>query len=185
MNTGVLIDDMDAMQIGLQSLYGGTVSYTFSVASTWLDASIVNWTFDSPTLVPTFIYVTTEDFYYAISFQSQVITPTVCNDCQFIQLNQCGADDFRLDLGLPDGSYTAFYFDNTSQIVYEQGTYSDSAQGGLSMYQWNATVGMFNPYSFYTLTIHDNNGAPISWTVDGVEYSCATLTFKTTVNITD
>ena len=184
MNNNNLIDDMNMMQFGLQSFYGGTVSYTLSGAGTWLSNTIVNWTIVDPTSVPLFIYITTENYYYAMPFQAQA-EPVQCNSCQFIQLNQCGTDDFRLDLGLPDGNYTAYYTDNTSGVKYEQGTYSSQAQGGLSMYQWSATEGMFNPYSFYTLTIEDSNGDPVSWTIDGVEYTCATLTFKTTVNITD
>jgi hypothetical protein len=86
---------------------------------------------------------------------------------------------------LADGNYTSFFYDNTSQIVYEQGTYSNASLGGLYVYQWQATVGMFNQFSFYTMTIHDDTGSPITWTVDGAQYSCATLTFRTTVNVTD
>jgi len=55
----------------------------------------------------------------------------------------------------------------------------------IPMYQWFATAGVVNPYSFYTLTKHENNGDIVSWTMDGVEYTCATITFKTTVNIPD
>ena len=84
-----------------------------------------------------------------------------------------------------DGPYTAYYADNTSGVIWEQGTYSSTAQGGLSMYQWQATSGMFNEFSFYTLTIRDTNGDAVSWIVNGIEYNCATLTFKKTVNVTD
>ena len=111
--------------------------------------------------------------------------PTLCNTCQFIQLTQCGTDSFHLDLGLADGNYTAYYADNTSGVMWEQGTFSNQSQGGLYMYQWSATAGMFNQYSFYTLTIRDLAGNPVSWIVDNVEYTCATLTFKTSVNVTD
>jgi hypothetical protein len=100
-------------------------------------------------------------------------------------LFECGDDDFRLDLGLADGSYTAFYTDNTSGVIWEQGTNSNASAGGLSVYQWNATAGMFNQYSFYTMTLRDSNGDNVSWIVDGTEYTCATLTFKVTVNVTD
>ena len=182
MNNGSLVDDMDSMQIGLTSFYGGTVSYTLTGGGTWNSATVVTWTIVNPTFVPLFIYITTENYYYAMSFEAQA-EPVVCNSCQFIQLTQCGDDSFYLDLGLPDGSYTAYYTDNTSGVTYEQGTYS--GEGGLYMYQWSATEGMFNPYSFYTMTLEDSNGDPVSWTIDGVEYTCATLTFKTTVNITD
>ena len=182
MNNGSLVDDMDSMQIGLTSFYGGTVSYTLTGGGTWNSATVVTWTIVNPNFVPLFIYITTENYYYAMSFQAQA-EPVVCNSCQFIQLTQCGDDSFYLDLGLPDGSYTAYYTDNTSGVTYEQGTYS--GEGGLYMYQWFATAGMFNPYSFYTMTLEDSNGDPVSWTIDGVEYTCATLTFKTTVNITD
>ena len=190
LNPGTLTEVLDQYVTFIQS-GGGTMTYSYNGPGVWNGGTdtIVTITisnFSTPEMIPYYLVFQTEDYTYAVIWQtSQPVTPTLCNDCQFIQLNQCGTDDFRLDLGLPDGSYTAFYYDNTSQIVYEQGTYSSQAQGGLSMYQWNATVGMFNPYSFYTLTIHDNNGAPVSWTVDGVEYTCATLTFKTTVNITD
>ena len=182
MNNGSLVDDMDAMQFGLSSFYGGTVSYTLTGGGTWNSATTVTWTIVNPTYVPLFIYITTENYYYAMSFQAQA-EPVVCNSCQFIQLSQCGTDSFYLNLGLPDGNYTAYYTDNTSGVMWEQGTFS--GEGGLYMYQWNATEGMFNPYSFYTMTLEDNTGAPVSWTIDGVEYTCATLTFKTTVNITD
>lgn len=182
MNNGSLVDDMDSMQIGLTSFYGGTVSYTLTGGGTWNSATVVTWTIVNPNFVPLFIYITTENYYYAMSFEAQA-EPVVCNSCQFIQLTQCGDDSFYLDLGLPDGSYTAYYTDNTSGVTYEQGTYS--GEGGLYMYQWFATAGVFNPYSFYTMTLEDSNGDPVSWTIDGVEYTCATLTFKTTVNITD
>ena len=186
---GTLSQVLDQYATSIQG-GGGTMTYSYNGPGVWNGGTdtIVTITisnYATPEMIPYYLVFQTEDYTYAVLWQTSQAEPTVCNDCQFIQLNQCGADDFRLDLGLPDGNYTAFYFDNTSQIVYEQGTYSSQAQGGLSMYQWNATVGMFNPYSFYTLTIHDNNGAPVSWTIDGVEYTCATLTFKTTVNITD
>lgn len=184
MNNGSLVDDMDAMQFGLSSFYGGTVSYTLTGGGTWNSATTVTWTIVNPTYVPLFIYITTENYYYAMSFQAQA-EPVVCNSCQFIQLSQCGTDSFYLNLGLPDGSYTTYWADNTSGVMWEQGTYNSQAQGGLSVYQWNATAGMFNTYSLYTLTIRDNTGAPVSWIVDGVEYNCATVTFKTTVNVTD
>lgn len=182
MNNNVLSQDMDMMQIAFDSFFGGTSSYSFSGGTDWLQATTVTWTIVNPTFAPLFIYITTENFYYAMSFQAQA-EPTVCNSCQFIQLNQCGTDDFYLPLGLPDGNYTAYYTDNTSGVIWEQGTYS--AEGGLYMYQWFATAGMFNQYSFYTLTVRDGAGDIMSWTIDGIEYSCATITFKTTVNITD
>jgi len=185
MNNGSLTDDMDSMQFGLQSFYGGTVSYVFSGGSTWLDTTTVTWTIENPTFVPYFIYVTTENFYYPMQFEAATTASTICNTCQLIQLTQCGDDSFYLDLGLADGSYTAYYTDNTSGVVWEQGTYSSSESGGLAMYQWSATEGMFNPYSFYTLTLVDSDGDPVSWVVNDVEYTCATLTFKVTVNVTD
>jgi hypothetical protein len=184
MNNNALFDDMNMMQFGLTSFYGGTVTYSFSGGTDWLEPTTVTWTIVDPTEFPLFIYITTENYYYTMTFQAEVI-PVLCNTCQFIQLTQCGDDSFYLDLGLADGPYTAFYADNTSGVIWEQGTYSSQAQGGLSMYQWSATAGMFNQYSFYTLTIRDNNGDSVSWTVDGVEYTCATLTFRTTVNVTD
>jgi hypothetical protein len=131
------------------------------------------------------IVIQTEDNYYPAAFATGDALPTLCNTCQFIQLTQCGDENFYLDLGLADGSYTAYYTDNTSGVVWEQGTYSSAVQGGLSVYQWFATAGMFNQYSFYTLTLVDSDGDAVSWVVDGVEYTCATLTFKTTVNVTD
>lgn len=169
------------------SFFGYTMSYSISgptTLNTGTDSTItfnVLNTLDAPIM----IVIQTEDNYYPAAFATGTAVPTLCNTCQFIQLTQCGDDSFYLDLGLADGPYTAFYADNTSGVIWEQGTYSSQAQGGLSMYQWSATAGMFNQYSFYTLTIRDNNGDSVSWTVDGVEYTCATLTFRTTVNVTD
>lgn len=182
MNNNSLTDDMDAMTFGLTAFFGGTVSYAFSGGNAYGQAVTVTWTIVNPNWQPYFVDMTTENFYYAMAWTAEA-TPVVCNTCQFIQLNQCGEDNFYLPLGLPDGNYTAYYTDNTSGVVWEQGTYS--AEGGLYMYQWFATAGMFNPYSFYTLTINDNLGNPVTWTIDSVQYTCATLTFKTTVNVTD
>jgi len=137
-----------------------------------------------PEIIPYYLVFVTESYYYPVVWEATApAVPSICNSCQFIQLSQCGTDSFYLDLGLPDGNYTAYYTDNTSGVMWEQGTFS--GEGGLYMYQWSATAGMFNPYSFYTMTLEDSNGDPVSWTIDGVEYTCATLTFKTTVNITD
>jgi len=147
--------------------------------------SVITFNVINPVDVPVMIVIQTEDNYYPAAFATGSAVPTLCNTCQFIQLTQCGTDSFYLDLGLADGSYTAYYTDNTSGVIWEQGTYSDTAQGGLSVYQWFATAGMFNQYSFYTMTIKDTNGDAVSWVVDGVEYTCATLTFRTTVNVTD
>lgn len=146
--------------------------------------STVTWTLVDPTSDTSLIVISDEGGkYYHVNFITEAVTPRLCNDCQFIQLTQCGTDSFYLNLGLPNGIYTTYWADNTSGVMWEQGTYS--GEGGLSVYQWNATAGMFNTYSFYTLTIKDSTGAPVSWTVDGVEYNCATVTFKTTVNVTD
>lgn len=169
------------------SFFSYTMSYSISGPTTLNTGTDSTITFNvyNPADVPVMIVIQTEDNYYPAAFATGTAVPTLCNTCQMIQLTQCGNNDFRLDLGLADGPYTAYYTDNTSGVVWEQGTYSSQAQGGLSMYQWSATAGMFNPYSFYTLTIQDNTGAPVNWTVDGVEYTCATITFRTTVNVTD
>ena len=173
--------------------YGaGAATYTLDGPSTWNSGTdtIVTMTFNlvynGEDYSPLYVQFSTEDYNYALKFQYETpVTPTLCNSCQFIQLTQCGNENFFLDLGLTDGGYIAYYTDNTSGVVWEQGTYSSQAQGGLSMYQWSATEGMFNPYSFYTMTLTDNIGTPVSWTIDGIEYNCATLTFRTTVNVTD
>lgn len=171
---------------------GGTMTYTLDGPGTWNAGTdtIVTITISNfapsagPELKPYFLIITTEEYYYPVVWEAAApAVPSICNTCQFIQLSQCGADSFYLNLGLPDGNYTAYYTDNTSGVMWEQGTFS--GEGGLYMYQWSATAGMFNPYSFYTLTLEDSNGDAVSWTIDGVEYTCATLTFKTTVNITD
>ena len=169
------------------SLFGATITYSISGPTTLNTGtdSIITFNVINPIDVPVMIVIQTEDNYYPASFLSGDAVPKLCNTCQFIQLTQCGTDSFYLDLGLADGSYTAYYTDNTSGVVWEQGTYSNASQGGLSVYQWFATAGMFNQYSFYTMTIRDTNGDAVSWIVDGTEYTCATLTFRTTVNVTD
>jgi len=169
------------------SLFGATITYSISGPTTLNTGtdSIITFNVINPVDVPVMIVIQTEDNYYPAAFATGAAVPTLCNTCQLIQLTQCGTDSFYLDLGLADGSYTAYYTDNTSGVIWEQGTYSSTAQGGLAMYQWNATAGMFNQYSFYTLTIRDTNGDAVSWVVNDVEYTCATLTFKTTVNVTD
>ena len=169
------------------AIFGYTMTYQISGPTTLNTGtdSIMTFFIIDPIDTPILFAIQTEDNYYAAAFVSEATQPTLCNTCQFIQLTQCGDDDFRIDLGLPDGSYTAYYTDNTSGVIWEQGTNSNDSLGGLLVYQWNATAGMFNQYSFYTLTIQDSNEDPVSWVVDGVEYSCATLTFKVTVNVTD
>lgn len=169
------------------SLFNYTMTYSISGPTTLNTGtdSIITFNVIDPTTIPIMIVIQTEDGYYPAAFATGACVPTLCNTCQMIQLTQCGNDDFRLDLGLTDGPYIAYYTDNTSGVVWEQGTYNSQAQGGLSMYHWSATEGMFNPYSFYTMTLTDNTGAPISWTIDGIEYTCATITFRTTVNVTD
>ena len=172
---------------------GGTMTYTLDGPGTWNAGSdtIVTITItDLPSeggdIRHYSLIFQTEDYIYPVVWRTaEPAAPSICNSCQFIQLNQCGTDSFYLNLGLPDGNYTAYYTDNTSGVMWEQGTFSSQIAGGLSIYQWSATEGMFNPYSFYTMTLEDNTGAPVSWTIDGVEYTCATLTFKTTVNVTD
>jgi hypothetical protein len=169
------------------SEFGYTMTYSISGPTTLNTGtdSIITFNVIDPVDTPLFIELQTEDYFYPAIFLSGDAVPTLCNTCQFIQLFECGDDDFRLDLGLADGSYTAFYTDNTSGVIWEQGTSSNASLGGLSVYQWFATAGMFNQYSFYTMTLRDSNGDNVSWVVDGVEYTCATLTFKVTVNVTD
>ena len=172
---------------------GGTMTYTIDGPGTWdagTDTIVTINVSDLPSeggdIRHYNLIFQTEDYTYPVVWRTAApAVPTLCNTCQFIQLTQCGDDDFRVNLGLPDGPYTAYYTDNTSGVIWEQGTYSDDSQGGLLMYQWFATAGMFNQYSFYTLTIRDTNGDSVSWVIDDVEYSCATITFRTTVNVTD
>ena len=169
------------------SLFGYTMTYSISGPTTLNTGtdSIITFNVIDPTTIPIMIVIQTEDEYYPAAFATGACVPTLCNTCQLIQLTQCGDDSFYLDLGLADGNYTAYYTDNTSGVIWEQGTYSNASQGGLSVYQWSATAGMFNQYSFYTLTLVDSDGDPVSWVVNDVEYTCATLTFKVTVNVTD
>lgn len=172
---------------------GGTMTYTLDGPGTWnagtdtlVTITISNLPSEGGELTHYYLFFVTEDYDYPVVWRTAApAVPTLCNTCQFIQLTQCGDDDFRLDLGLADGSYTAFYTDNTSGVIWEQGTYSNASLGGLAVYQWFATAGMFNQYSFYTMTLRDSNGDSVSWVVDGTEYTCATLTFKVTVNVTD
>jgi hypothetical protein len=169
------------------SFFSYTMSYSISGPTTLNTGTDSTITFNVLNTVdaPIMIVIQTEDNYYPAAFATGTAVPTLCNTCQVIQLFECGDDSFYLDLGLADGSYTAFYTDNTSGVVWEQGTNSNDSLGGLLVYQWNATAGMFNQYSFYTLTIRDTNGDNVSWVVNDVEYTCATLTFRTTVNVTD
>ena len=176
----------------LMIAYGGTASYTYTGPGGWNAGTDTDYTITwtgltnvGSDVIPYFFILSTEDYTYTVKISEVGAVTTVCNECQFIQLTQCGDESFALDLGLPDGPYTAYYTDNTSGVVWEQGTYSSTAQGGLAMYQWDATIGMFNNYSLYTLTIRDTNGDAVSWIVNGIEYNCATITFKTTVNVTD
>lgn len=188
---GSITDVLDQYVTYVISL-GGTMTYSLNGPSTWgtntdttVTITISNvLPMGGPEIIPYFLFFVTESYNYPVVWEAAApAVPSICNSCQFIQLSQCGTDSFYLDLGLPDGNYTAYYTDNTSGVMWEQGTFS--GEGGLYMYQWFATAGMFNPYSFYTMTLEDSNGDPVSWTIDGVEYTCATLTFKTTVNITD
>ena len=186
-------DYLDQYIYYINQSFTGTITYTYTGPGTWNAGSdtVVTFTFTnifsgSNEVIPYFVILGTESYNYAVIWEAAApAVPTLCNTCQLIQLTQCGNNSFYLDLGLADGSYTAYYTDNTSGVIWEQGTYSSTAQGGLYMYQWEATAGMFNQYSFYTLTIRDTNGDAVSWIVNDVEYTCATLTFKTTVNVTD
>ena len=193
LGTGTLVDNLDFYIATISSLFTGTFSYTLDGPGVWNGGTdtIVTITYSDMLLtglpvIPYFFVLITEDYQYATVWEATApAVPTLCNTCQVIQLFECGDDDFRLDLGLADGSYTAFYTDNTSGVIWEQGTNSNDSLGGLLVYQWFATAGMFNQYSFYTLTIVDSDGDAVSWIVNDVEYTCATLTFKVTVNVTD
>jgi hypothetical protein len=190
---GTLVDNLDEYITSINGNYTGTFTYTLDGPGVWNGGTdtIVTITYTDMLssglpVIPYFFILITEDYQYATVWEATApAVPTLCNTCQVIQLFECGDDDFRLDLGLADGSYTAFYTDNTSGVIWEQGTSSNASAGGLSVYQWFATAGMFNQYSFYTLTLRDSNGDPVSWVVNDVEYTCATLTFKVTVNVTD
>jgi hypothetical protein len=172
---------------------GGTMTYTLDGPGVWdggadtlVTITISELPAEGGNIEHYSLLFITEEYTYPVVWRTaEPAVPTLCNTCQLIQLTQCGDDDFRLDLGLADGSYTAYYTDNTSGVIWEQGTNSNDSLGGLQVYQWFATAGMFNQYSFYTLTLRDLDGDPVSWVVNDVEYTCATLTFKVTVNVTD
>jgi len=187
--TSTITDNLDEYISIITGALGGTITYTLSGPSTWNSGidTVVTMTFIGQQNIavdvrPYAITFSTEDYQYALIISAAA---TLCNECQFIQLTQCGTDDFYLDLGLVDGSYTAYYNDNTSGVIWEQGTNSTTSLGGLYVYQWSGSAGMFNQYSLYTMTLTDSNGDPVSWTVNGIEYNCATITFKVTVNVTD
>ena len=187
---GTLSEVLDQYKTSIEN-GGGTMTYSYNGPGVWNGGTdtivtILISNYNSPELLPYYLVIQTEDYTNPVVWQySTPVTPTLCNTCQMIQLTQCGDENFRLDLGLADGNYTAFYTDNTSGVLYEQGTYSNDSLGGLLVYQWSATAGIFNQFSFYTMTIEDTNGDAVNWTVDDIEYTCATLTFRTTVNITD
>jgi hypothetical protein len=190
---GTLVDNLDFYIANLNLSFTGTFSYTLDGPGVWnggtdtiVTITYTDMLYTGLPVTPYFFIFITEDYQYALVWEATApAVPTLCNTCQVIQLTECGDDDFRLDLGLADGSYTAFYTDNTSGVIWEQGTNSNDSLGGLLVYQWQATAGMFNQYSFYTMTLRDVNLDSVSWIVNDVEYTCATLTFRTTVNVTD
>lgn len=105
--------------------------------------------------------------------------PDICNECQEIEQPDCS--DPSLDLDLDNGTYTVTITDHGSGNIYTQSI--EVTDGGVD---WNGTntAGVFTPYSVFTVTITDQNDAPVTWTVGYSEYNCVRMTFTPTTDTT-
>lgn len=102
---------------------------------------------------------------------------TQCPTCQPLTITNCGP--VEISLPLPDDDYTVTLYDNQTGVSYEQNVQWTAGTG-----TWNTTntAGVFTPFSIYTLTVTDSEGEPVSWPVGPNEYTCARVTFSSTVD---
>lgn len=116
----------------------------------------------------------------ALRFLGEVCTPDLCDNCQDLILNYCDGNP-TFDLGLPDDSYMVTIEDHTSNNWYTQ--FITSSSGSL---EWDTTSNgaIFNPFTYYTLTIIDGEGDEVTWLSGGVEYNCLRFTFKPSTDTT-
>ena len=116
----------------------------------------------------------------ALRFLGEVCDPELCADCQDMTLNYCDGNP-TFELGLPDDSYMVTIEDHTSNNWYTQ--FITSSGGSL---EWDTASNgaIFNPFTYYTLTIIDGEGDEVTWVTGGVEYNCLRFTFKPSTDTT-
>lgn len=116
----------------------------------------------------------------ALRFLGEVCDPELCADCQDMTLNYCDGNP-TFELGLPDDSYMVTIEDHTSNNWYTQ--FITSSGGSL---EWDTASNgaIFNPFTYYTLTIIDGEGDEVTWATGGVEYNCLRFTFKPSTDTT-
>lgn len=98
-----------------------------------------------------------------------------CDTCQELTFANCQEESITFPEYFPGGLVTYTIVDHQSGVEYTQ-----SSETGT----WNLSnsAGIFTPFSVYTLTITDENGQPVSWTVGDIEYTCARITFVNSID---
>lgn len=185
MNNGSLVDDMNAMQFGLDSFYGGTSTYTLSGNGTYLSATTVTWTIVDPTFIPSFVYVVTENFYYPMTF---VNTSAVCEGAYELTLTAC-EDNYTIPAGLTPSSLYYFSIETNRGKRYVQHV---STNGSGDVQLWSAApefpVGFFTPEMFtYTCKAYTDSNltSQVQFTIDNVVYNTINLNFIYTIIVSD
>lgn len=107
-----------------------------------------------------------------------------CEKCYQQYFSTCG-EDITFSLGLdPDTAYTLIVKSvlNGRQYIYPTTT---DAQGDIVWAAANQPTGLFVPHSgAYTMTIEDEQGDPVTFTIGMEDYGCVVFEFIPSVTIT-
>jgi len=172
-------DFFDYIQNAFTNNNWGTFNYVITDnGSTWLVNATLEITGTLPECVPLWLNVNTaEQNNWSAAWTSTPNEITICDTCQDITLTNC--DDIEFSFPITDALYQFSIEDHQSGAVYQQ---EITMTGGTGVWNQTNTSGVFTPFSVYTLTITDENGQPVSWTVGDIEYTCARITFVNTVD---
>lgn len=116
----------------------------------------------------------------ALRFLGEVCEPTLCEDCQDLILNYCNGNP-EFDLGLPDDNYMVTIEDHSSNNWYTQ---MITSTGGVITWDVSSNGAIFNPFTYYTMSILDGEGDVVTWVNGGNQYNCVRFTFKNSTDTT-
>jgi hypothetical protein len=114
----------------------------------------------------------------AMRFLSEDCEINTCETCEDLSLIYCDGN-IQFNIPVVDGTYTVVLVDHNTNRTYSQVITSSG-----EILEWDITNNqdIFMPFTYYTLTLLDENDDVVSWVNNNLEYSCIRIEFVYSTN---